>query len=192
MEESHGDNKMKQNTKPNKLRSQRKSNMKESKQKITTCLWFDSQAEEAANFYVSIFDNSKILSISRYDKASAGASGQPDGSVLTVDFELNGQRMMALNGGPIFKFTEAISLTVDCKTQEEVDHFWNRLTSDGGEESMCGWLKDKYGLSWQIVPSALGGWMRDKDKQKSGRVMQKLLTMRKLDIAALQRAYDGK
>lgn len=160
-------------------------------QKITPCLWFDDNAEEAVNFYTSIFKNSSIGRILRYDAASAKASGRPEGSVLTIDFQLEGQDYMALNGGPIFKFTEAVSFSVDCKDQEEVDEFWEKLTADGGEESQCSWLKDKYGLSWQIVPTVLPEMLRDKDPEKAQRVMQAMMKMKKIDIAALQRAYDG-
>ena len=160
-------------------------------QKITSCLWFDNQAEEAANFYVSIFKNSKVGNITRYDEAAAQASGRPKGSVLTVEFELEGQKFVGLNGGPIFKFTEAVSFQVDCETQEEVDYFWEKLTADGGQESMCSWLKDKYGLSWQIVPRVLTELLRDKDASKSQRVMQAMLQMKKIDIPTLQRAAAG-
>lgn len=160
-------------------------------QKITPCLWFDSQAEEAVNFYLSIFKNSKILQISRYDKASAQVSGRPEGSVLTVEFELEGQKFTALNGGPVFKFTEAISFIVDCTTQEEIDHYWSKLSAVP-ESEQCGWLKDKYGLSWQIVPKQLGEMLSDKDPVKASGVMQAMLDMHKLDIAALQQAYEGK
>ena len=148
-------------------------------QKITPFLWFDTQAEEAMNFYLSIFKNSKVLS----------TSPGPDGSVFGVSFELNGQEIRGFNAGPEFKFTEAISLFVDCETQEEVDELWEKLTA-GGEESRCGWLKDKYGLSWQIIPTALGRLMGDKDPVKAGRVMQAMLGMNKIDIAGLQKAYD--
>ncbi len=159
--------------------------------KISTCLWFDNEAEEAANFYTSVFRNSKIVSASRYDEASAKAAGRPAGSVLTISFELDGREFMALNGGPIFKFNESISLVVNCKDQEEVDYYWNKLTENGGKESMCGWLKDKFGLSWQIVPEIVGKLLSDGDKEKSGRAMKALLQMKKLDIAALKKAYDG-
>jgi len=152
-------------------------------QKITPFLWFDTQAEEAAKFYASIFQNSKILSVARYGDAGPG----PKGSVMTVEFELDGQRMIALNGGPHFKFTEAISLSVDCKDQKEVDRYWTRL-SQGGQESMCGWLKDKYGLSWQVTPGILGKLISDKDAKKAKRVMEAMLKMRKIDIAALKAA----
>jgi len=154
-------------------------------QKITPFLWFDSQAEAAANFYVSIFNNSRVLGISRYGEAGPG----PKGSVMTVDFELDGQGFTGLNGGPHFKFTEAVSFVVHCKTQEEVDTFWGKLL-EGGQESQCGWLKDKYGLSWQIVPTILAEMLRDPDPQKSKRVMEAMLKMKKIDIAGLTRAYD--
>ena len=155
-------------------------------QKITPFLWFDTQAEEAAKFYASVFPNSKILKTARYGEAGPG----PKGSVMTVEFELAGQRMIALNGGPHFKFTEAISLSVDCKDQKEVDSYWNRL-SQGGQESMCGWLKDKYGLSWQINPSILGKLLSDKDAKKAKRVMEAMLKMKKIDIAALKAAAEA-
>lgn len=152
---------------------------------ITPFLWFDTQAEEAAKFYVSIFKNSKILAITRYGEAGPG----PKGSVMTVRFQLEGQEFIALNGGPHFKFTEAISFSVDCKTQPEVDEFWEKLSA-GGEEGPCGWLKDKYGLSWQINPTILGEMLNDPDPQKSKRVMQAMLQMKKIDIQALRRAYE--
>jgi predicted 3-demethylubiquinone-9 3-methyltransferase (glyoxalase superfamily) len=154
-------------------------------QKITPFLWFDGQAEEAANFYVSVFKNSKIVSATRYGEAGPG----PKGSVMTVEFELEGQRFVGLNGGPNFKFTEAISFVVNCTSQEEVDHFWAKL-SEGGQEVQCGWLKDKYGLSWQVVPTILVELMQDKDPVKSQRVMQAMLQMKKIDIAALKQAAD--
>ena len=154
--------------------------------KITPFLWFDNQAEEAANFYVSIFQHSKIVNVSRYGEAGPG----PKGSAMTVVFQLDGQEFIALNGGPHFKFTEAISFSVDCKTQQEVDEYWEKLSA-GGKPGQCGWLKDKYGLSWQIVPSNLGQLLGDKDPQKSKRAMEAMLKMTKLDIAALQRAYKG-
>lgn len=159
-------------------------------QKIMPCLWFDQQAEEAVNFYVSLFKNSKIVNVARYDDASAQASGQPKGSVMTVTFQLDGQEFMALNGGPAFKFTEAISFIVNCETQEEVDRLWSQLTA-GGAEVECGWLKDKYGLSWQIVPTILEELLSDPDPAKAQRVMQAMLKMKKLDIAGLRRAYAG-
>ncbi len=154
--------------------------------KITPFLWFDTQAEEAANFYVSIFKSSKVIKTTRYGEAGPG----PKGSAMTVVFELDGQRFIALNGGPHFKFTEAISFSVDCKTQEEVDTFWEKL-SEGGQESQCGWLKDKYGLSWQINPTALGELLGDPDPQKAKRAMEAMLKMKKIDIAALKKAADG-
>ena len=154
-------------------------------QKITPFLWFDNQAEEAAKFYASIFKNSKIVDVTRYGEAGPG----PQGSAMTVTFELGGQEFIALNGGPHFKFTEAISFSVDCKTQEEVDEFWRRL-SEGGEEGQCGWLKDKYGLSWQINPTILGEMLSDPDPEKSKRVMQAMLKMKKIDISLLKQAYN--
>lgn len=154
-------------------------------QKITPFLWFDNQAEEAADFYVSIFKNSQIVTVTRYGKAGPG----PQGSVMTVLFELEGQQFIALNGGPQFKFTEAISFSVDCKTQEEVDEFWEKL-SEGGEQGPCGWLKDKYGLSWQINPSILGEMLSDPDPEKSKRVMEAMLKMKKIDIELLKQAYE--
>jgi len=154
-------------------------------QKITTFLWFDNQAEEAMNFYCSLFKNSKILSVSRYGEAGPG----PKGQVMTGTFQLNGQKFMALNGGPEFKFTEAISLFVNCETQQEVDELWGKL-SEGGEEGPCGWLKDKYGLSWQIVPTLLGKLLGDKDAAKAQRVMQAMLKMKKIDTRILQEAYE--
>jgi len=156
-------------------------------QKVRTFLWFDDKAEEAAKFYVSIFKNSRILS-------GAGAGdGEPGETepVMVVTFELDGVEFLALNGGPTFKFTEAISLFVNCESQEEVDKLWEKL-SEGGEKSRCGWLKDKYGLSWQIIPSLLGELMQDEDDEKSGRVMQAMLKMGKIDMQGLQAAYDGK
>ncbi len=156
-------------------------------QKITPFLWFDTQAEEAANFYTSIFKDSKILAVSRYGDAGPG----PKGSAMTVSFQLEGQQFLALNGGPHFKFTEAISLLVNCESQQEVDELWSKLTSGGGSESQCGWLKDKFGLSWQIVPTALGRMMSDADPQKAKRTVEAMLQMKKLDIAALERAHRG-
>lgn len=158
-------------------------------QKITPFLWFDSNAEEAVNLYTSIFKNSKIKSITRYGDEAAEAAGRPKGTVMTVSFQLEGQEFIALNGGPHFKFTEAISLLVNCETQEEVDGLWEKL-SDGGEKGQCGWLKDKFGLSWQIVPRILGEMLQDKDAEKSKRVMKAMLQMKKIDIAGLKRAYE--
>jgi predicted 3-demethylubiquinone-9 3-methyltransferase (glyoxalase superfamily) len=157
------------------------------KQKITTFLWFDNNAEEAMEFYTSIFKNSKIVSVSRYGEAGPG----PKGSVMVGAFELEGQRFLALNGGPRFKFTEAISLVINCDTQAEVDYYWQELSA-GGEAQQCGWLKDKFGLSWQVVPSVLGELMQDKDPQKSKRVMHAMLQMVKLDIARLTAAHAGR
>ena len=148
--------------------------------KVTPFLWFDTQAEEAMNFYVSVFKNSKVNNISR----------GPDGKAFTVSFELDGQEFIGLNAGPQFKFNEAISMFVNCEDQAEVDELWNKLTADGGEESMCGWLKDKYGLSWQIIPKQLGELMGDPDRVKAQRVTQAMLQMKKIDVAGLQKAYD--
>lgn len=156
-------------------------------QKITPFLWFDNNAEEAAQFYTSIFKNSKILAVSRYGDAGPG----PKGSVMVVKFQLEGQEFTALNGGPRFKFSEAFSFVVNCENQQEVDGYWRTLTANGGAESMCGWLKDKFGFSWQIVPTALGRLMSDKDPQRASRVMQALLQMRKIDIATLEQAAEG-
>ncbi|HEX3230040.1 MAG TPA: VOC family protein, partial [Pyrinomonadaceae bacterium] len=158
-------------------------------QKITPFLWFDDKAEEAAKFYTSIFKNSKIGNITRYDEEAAGPTGRPAGSVMTVDFQLGGQEFVALNGGPMFKFTEAISFVVNCENQEEVDYFWSKLSA-GGEESRCGWLKDKFGLSWQVVPAVLIEMLTDKDTAKAKRVMHAMLQMDKIDIAVLKKAYD--
>jgi predicted 3-demethylubiquinone-9 3-methyltransferase (glyoxalase superfamily) len=155
-------------------------------QKITPFLWFDGKAEEAMKFYTSIFKNSKIGSVRRYGDAGPG----PKGTVMSATFELEGQKFMALNGGPEFKFTPAISFFVNCETQQEVDELWEKLSA-GGEKSRCGWLKDKYGLSWQIIPSALGELLGDKDAKKSKRVMQAMLRMDKIDIEGLKRAHAG-
>ncbi len=160
-------------------------------QKITPFLWFDSNAEEAVNFYVSVFKNSKVGKVTHYNEASSQAAGRPAGSVMTMEFQLEGQNFVAINGGPHFKFTEAISFVVDCETQEEVDYFWEKLTAAGGQESQCGWLKDKYGLSWQITPRVLIEMIGDKDPQKAQRVMAAMLQMKKIDIPTLRRAYDG-
>lgn len=154
-------------------------------QKITPFLWFDHEAEEAMNFYVSIFKNAKIISLTRYGKGGPG----PAGEVMTGTFQLEGQEFMSLNGGPDHQFTEAISFFVDCKTQEEVDELWNKLT-EGGEEGPCGWLKDKFGVSWQIIPTVLGELLNDPDPAKSQRVMQAMLQMKKIDIKTLQEAYE--
>jgi predicted 3-demethylubiquinone-9 3-methyltransferase (glyoxalase superfamily) len=155
-------------------------------QKIVPCLWFNDNGEEAANFYTSVFQNSKITKVSRYGKNAP----LPEGTALTVAFELEGQSFLALNGGPIFKFTEAVSFVVNCETQKEIDEFWKKL-SDGGQEQQCGWLKDKYGLSWQVVPSKLAELLHAKDAEKAGRVMQALMKMHKLDLEVLEKAYNG-
>ena len=154
-------------------------------QKISPFLWFDTQAEEAARFYTSIFNNSKIVGMTRYGDAGPG----PKGSVMTIAFELEGQEFVALNGGPVFKFTEAISFVVNCESQDEVDKFWEKLSA-GGQEIECGWLKDKYGLCWQIVPTILPQLLQDKDQQKAQRVMKAILQMKKIDIAGLKKAYE--
>lgn len=160
-------------------------------QRITPFLWFDNQAEEAVKFYASVFKNSKIGSMVRYDEAGAKAAGRPKGSVMTAAFQLEGQDFTAINGGPIFKFTEAISFVVTCETQAEVDYYWTKLSEGGDEKAQqCGWLKDKFGLSWQIVPTALPRLLGDKDPKKSQRVMQAMLQMKKIVIANLQRASE--
>lgn len=166
-------------------------------QKITPFLWFDNQAEEAAKFYVSVFSgkggkNSKLGNVERYDEAASKAAGRPKGSVMVAPFRLNGQEFLALNGGPIFKFTEAVSFVINCKTQDEVDYYWDKLTADGGQESQCGWLKDKFGLSWQVVPTILNKLLQDKDPKKSGRAMQAMLQMKKIDIEKLKKASEAK
>jgi len=155
--------------------------------KITPFLWFNDNAEEAMNFYVSVFKNSKVRGVTRYGDAGPG----PKGAVMTANFELDGQEFVALNGGPQFSFTEAVSFVVHCGSQQEVDYFWDTLTSDGGRPSQCGWLKDKYGLSWQIVPDAMIALLQDKDPKKSQRVMQALMQMTKIDLARLQQAADA-
>ena len=152
--------------------------------RITPFLWFDTQAEEAAKFYTSIFKNSKILRTARYGEAGPG----PKGSVMTVEFSLDGQAFIALNAGPLFKFSEAISFVIDCQTQAEVDEYWSKLTAGGGQESMCGWLKDKFGLSWQVVPTALNELLSHPDKEKANRAMQAMLKMKKIDINVLKQA----
>jgi len=154
-------------------------------QKITPFLWFDDKAEEAVRFYTSIFNNSKITNIARYEDVPG-----PEGKVMSASFQLEGQEFIALNGGPVFSFTPAISFFVNCETQEEVDEFWEKL-SEGGEKQQCGWLKDKYGISWQIVPTILGELLQDKDAEKASRVTQAMLKMKKLDIEGLKRAYEG-
>jgi len=161
-------------------------------QNISPCLWFDDQAEEAANYYVAIFKSSKVVNISRYSEAGHELHGKPPGSVMTVAFELDGQKFTALNGGPMFKFSEAISFQVHCDTQEEVDYYWERLSEGGDEKAQqCGWLKDKYGVSWQVVPTVLPLMISDPDSAKSKRAMAAMFAMKKLDIAELQRQYAG-
>jgi predicted 3-demethylubiquinone-9 3-methyltransferase (glyoxalase superfamily) len=161
-------------------------------QKITPFLWFDNQAEEAAKFYTSVFKNSKVGRILRYDEASAKGAGRPVGSVLTIEFEIAGQKFTALNGGPEFKFNESISFVVNCETQNEVDYFWEKLMADGGQESQCGWLKDKFGVSWQITPTVLIDMLNDKDAKKAERVMKAMMQMQKINIKTLKEAYAGK
>lgn len=158
-------------------------------QKITPFLWFDDKAEEAANHYVSIFRNSRIVHVARYGEAGAAASGRPKGTVMTVTFELEGQPFVALNGGPVFTFTPAISFVVNCATQKEVDVLWEKL-SEGGATEQCGWLRDKFGVSWQVVPAVLGELMSDPDPAKSQRAMQALLQMKKIDFHGLKQAYE--
>jgi predicted 3-demethylubiquinone-9 3-methyltransferase (glyoxalase superfamily) len=163
-------------------------------QKITPFLWFDHQAEEAVKFYTAIFKNSKVGRLLRYGEEAAqiSRSGRPVGSVLTIEFELEGQKFTAINGGPAFKFNESISFVVRCDTQKEVDYFWEKLTADGGEESQCGWLKDKFGVSWQVVPTVLIDMLHDKDSEKSERVMKAMLQMQKINIEKLKAAYGEK
>jgi predicted 3-demethylubiquinone-9 3-methyltransferase (glyoxalase superfamily) len=163
-------------------------------QKITPFLWFNGNAEQAVKFYTSIFKNSKVGRILRYSEevAKVSQSGIPAGSVLTIEFEIEGQKFVALNGGQEFKFNESISFVVNCETQEEVDYFWEKLTADGGEESQCGWLKDKFGVSWQITPTVLIDMLHDKDSAKAERVMKAMLQMQKIDIEKLNAAYRGK
>lgn len=162
------------------------------KQRITPCLWFDDQAEQAANFYTSVFPNSRITQISRYGEVGHEIHGRPAGSVMVVAFELDGQSFTALNGGPVFRFNEAISLQIACDTQEEIDYYWEKLSEGGDEKAQqCGWLKDRYGLSWQVEPAMLSEMLCDPDRSKTERVMAALLEMKKLDIAALKRAYEG-
>ena len=161
------------------------------KQRITPCLWFDHQAEDAAHFYTSIFENSRIHGITRYDEESSRVAGRPKGSVMTVAFELDGQEFTALNGGPDFTFTEAISLVVNCETQAEVDHFWDKLSA-GGQEVQCGWLRDRFGVSWQVTPTVLLEMLQDRDPEKARRVMAAMLQMKKISIEPLKRAYEGR
>ena len=162
------------------------------RQRVTPCLWFDDQAEEAAKLYTSIFKSSKINHVSRYGEAGKEVHGRPAGSVMVVAFELDGQAFTALNGGPLFKFNEAVSFQVDCETQEEVDHYWEKLSAGGDEKAQqCGWLKDRYGVSWQVVPRVLIELLGDPDYEKSQRVMKAMLQMKKIDIAGLRRAAAG-
>ena len=161
-------------------------------QKITSSLWFDNQAEEAVNFYMSIFKNASVIRTARYGKEGYEIHQMPEGTVLTIEFELEGQRFVALNGGPVFEFSEAISFIVNCDTQDEVDYYWKKLTEGGDARAQqCGWLKDKFGVSWQVVPTTLAEMMADTDKDRAARVMKALLQMKKLDIKTLQEAYDG-
>jgi len=161
-------------------------------QKITPCLWFDNQAEKAATFYTAIFKNSSIGRITRYGKEGFEIHGRPEGSVMTVEFELDGLAFTALNGGPVFKFNEAVSFQVLCESQEEVDFYWDKLGAGGDEQAQqCGWLKDKFGLSWQVVPKALSEWVGDPDSEKSQRAMKAMLQMKKIDMESIRQAYDG-
>lgn len=160
-------------------------------QRITNCLWFDSQAEEAARYYTSIFKNSSVGDITYYGKAGVDQHQQQEGTVMTVEFNLDGQEFMGLNGGPIFKFNEAMSLMINCEGQEEIDYYWNKLTA-GGEEGPCGWLKDKFGVSWQVNPLELSEMLKDKDKEKVARVTEAFMQMKKFDLAALRKAFEGK
>jgi predicted 3-demethylubiquinone-9 3-methyltransferase (glyoxalase superfamily) len=158
---------------------------------ITSCLWYDKEAEQAAELYCSIFKNSKIGKVTRYGKEGFEIHGQPEGKVMTVDFELEGNKFVALNGGPIFKFNESVSFQIHCETQDEIDYYWSKLTADGGRESQCGWLKDKFGLSWQVTPVALIEMLTGSDAAGAQRVTKAFLQMKKFDIAALKRAYAG-
>jgi len=159
---------------------------------IAPCLWFDSQAEEAASFYTSIFPNSRIGRIARYGKEGFEIHGRPEGTVMTVEFEINGQRFTALNGGPVFKFNEAVSFQVLCETQEQIDHYWGRLSEGGDPKAQqCGWLRDKFGVSWQVIPVVLSTWVGDSDPVKSQRAMRAMLQMKRIDIQQLKKAYDG-
>ena len=160
-------------------------------QKILPFFWYDTQAEEAVNLYISLFPNSRILNVLRYDKASSEAAGMPEGSILTIDFELDGQLFSALNGGPAFKFNESVSFMIECSTQEEIDHYWYGLIANGGQESACGWLKDKFGLSWQVTPRQQNEMIHDKDFAKAGRAMRAMLGMKKLDIKVLEDAFNN-
>ena len=162
------------------------------KQRFQPCLWFDSQAEEAAQFYVGIFEDSRVLTITRYGKAGHEIHGRPEGSVMTVEFELDGQKFTALNGGPHFKFNEAVSFEIHCETQDEIDYYWDKLTAGGDVKAQqCGWLKDKFGLSWQVVPTEWSAMFSDETSEASQRAFEAMLHMKKLDIAELKRAYEG-
>ena len=161
------------------------------KQKIAPCLWFDTQAEEAAKFYVSVFKNGKVGRVARYGKSGKEIHGRDEGSVMTVEFELEGQSFVGLNGGPMFKFNEAVSFQVYCETQDEIDYYWDALRAGGGEEGPCGWLKDRFGLSWQVAPAMIADMIQDPDRGKADRMMAALLQMRKLDITKLQQAFEG-
>jgi len=161
-------------------------------QRLRPCLWFDSQAEEAARFYVGVFENSRILKTTRYGQAGHDIHGRPEGSVMTVEFELEGQKFTALNGGPHFRFNEAVSFEIHCETQEEIDYYWEKLTADGDPKAQqCGWLKDRFGLSWQVVPTELTEMLTDETSEASQRAFEAMLQMKKLDIAELKRAYEG-
>ncbi|HZR45154.1 MAG TPA: VOC family protein, partial [Candidatus Manganitrophaceae bacterium] len=161
--------------------------------KITPCLWFDNQAEAAAKFYTAIFKNSRIGKITRYGKEGFEIHGRPEGSVLTVEFEINGQPFTALNGGPAFKFNEAVSFQIPCDTQEEIDGYWSKLSAGGDKNAQqCGWLKDKYGVSWQVIPKMIGEWVGSPESEKSQRAMRAMLQMKKIDIAKLRQEYEGK
>ena len=163
-----------------------------STRRITPCLWFDSQAEEAARFYTGIFKNSKIGKISRYGEAGREVHGRPAGSVMLVEFELDGQPFSALNGGPVFQFNEAVSFVIPCQDQKEIDNYWDKLSQGGDPKAqVCGWLKDKYGLSWQVVPAVLADMVADPNREKADRVMEAMLKMKKIDLATLERAYAG-
>jgi predicted 3-demethylubiquinone-9 3-methyltransferase (glyoxalase superfamily) len=164
--------------------------MKMSARKITTCMWFDTQAEQAAAFYASIFKDAKVGNVTRYGKEGQEIHGKPAGSVMTVEFEIAGQKFIGLNGGPHFKFNEAVSFQVHCETQKEIDYFWEKL-SQGGEDGPCGWLKDQFGVSWQVVPTVLSEMLKDADPRKAERATKAFLQMKKFDIGALQRAYDN-
>ena len=176
----------------NDISERKKVSMKNKFQKITTNFWFDKQAEEAVQFYLSIFKNSAMGRTTRYIKEGQEIHGMPEGTVMTIDFVLEGQEFVALNGGPAFQFNEAVSLIINCESQEEVDYYWNRLTEGGDEKAqVCGWLKDKFGVSWQVVPIALNEMLTTDDAEKATRVTREFLQMKKIDLAVLQRAYEG-